>query len=940
LEKKKKLAFSTLLSSFGKEQLDLVMDAKFYGNPQLVWGQLKFSYGINNSMSNEHILMEKLHSLSKNHNETIEAYINRIQLLVIDLKSVGTIIDTKQHKFYLLKGLSASAEWSSVIMLVRTADFKNEYTLNDIYALLVNEENNRKVTQSFSTKQHETALYNNDKQKSKYNNNNNNNYHNNNNKNDKNKKQDVCRFHNTEKGCTRGDECPYKHINTCTQYSKNGMCTYGDKCKYIHKRLHNHSTDNKNKQNNTPTNNNKYNNKNKNNNYKNKHGAMNAHTHNDNDHDVDNDSDDSDEYEHVAYTGSESSGSSSTSHVEWILDGGASRHYTCNQSILYNLYILEVPETTHTANGQATFNTVGYVDIYIKNKVITLTDVAYVPEFNANLISCSALADKGATIVYEKTHALVKDHTGRIQFTIPRKGGIYMLRTHIPHTKHGYRGVMYRPSLFNNGVHIATHTHNDAPKIHNAHMNCTDIRLHPYYNNIMNSYMPPNNDNNINSSMQALYNNVNGMNTTSNNSTHTSVQSNNSNYNNSNYNNTDMNNMNDIHMHNNNNNIDNSPMHNHNDMNDINTTSHSHNNNMNDTRITSHNDTNMYNTLLDCDDNNNDTNISSSMHVSSIKHNTNNITDSNNIINIKLALKLLHEQYGHMSYGAIYKLLKNKCVDGADERLYNINMNIINDMLAQPCDGCLSGKFIRKPMTGVVKYRVTDIMDLWFTDLVGPIKESYSGYKYIQMIIDYKSRRLFVILLYNKHDGTQALINTIKKFQTQTGKVLKRLHSDGGGETVNNDLAVFLNDNGTTFSKTTRDTPQHNLIERTNRTMLDMIKCLLHHSHMPSIFWDEAALLSSHMLNIRITSADSFKTPDEILSGIKPNIKHIHVFGCDAYTYNHKKDRDDRKLGATSIKGIFVGYEKNNNSYYRIYDTVSDKIIISRDVRFYDNIHI
>jgi hypothetical protein len=44
----------------------------------------------------------------------------------------------------------------------------------------------------------------------------------------------------------------------------------------------------------------------------------------------------------------------------------------------------------------------------------------------------------------------------------------------------------------------------------------------------------------------------------------------------------------------------------------------------------------------------------------------------------------------------------------------------------------------------------------------------------------------------------------------------------------------------------------------------------------------------------------------------------------------------DNKLDLTSTKGIYMGHDKHNDSYYRIYDMNKNKIIISRDVKFYD----
>lgn len=53
------------------------------------------------------------------------------------------------------------------------------------------------------------------------------------------------------------------------------------------------------------------------------------------------------------------------------------------------------------------------------------------------------------------------------------------------------------------------------------------------------------------------------------------------------------------------------------------------------------------------------------------------------------------------------------------------------------------------------------------------------------------------------------------------------------------------------------------------------------------------------------------------------------------YYYNHKVNRDS-KLDVTSVNGVFVGIERNNASYYRVYDTTKNKIIITKDIKFFD----
>ena len=64
---------------------------------------------------------------------------------------------------------------------------------------------------------------------------------------------------------------------------------------------------------------------------------------------------------------------------EWILDSGASRHFTNDRSILFNIKQLSDPVTAYTADGSTSFNEVGSVMMTINSHTFNLRDVAFVP---------------------------------------------------------------------------------------------------------------------------------------------------------------------------------------------------------------------------------------------------------------------------------------------------------------------------------------------------------------------------------------------------------------------------------------------------------------------------------------------------------------------------------------------------------------------------------
>src|SRR4051794_11639762 len=66
------------------------------------------------------------------------------------------------------------------------------------------------------------------------------------------------------------------------------------------------------------------------------------------------------------------------------------------------------------------------------------------------------------------------------------------------------------------------------------------------------------------------------------------------------------------------------------------------------------------------------------------------------------------------------------------------------------------------------------------------------------------------------------------------------------------------------------------------------------------------------------------------------NTQNLHVLGSDVYIYTHKTDRHS-KLDEKSRHGIFMGYDEENTTYYRVYDMTDSKVKVVRDLRVFDN---
>ncbi|CAL8162095.1 unnamed protein product [Prunus armeniaca] len=126
-------------------------------------------------------------------------------------------------------------------------------------------------------------------------------------------------------------------------------------------------------------------------------------------------------------------------------------------------------------------------------------------------------------------------------------------------------------------------------------------------------------------------------------------------------------------------------------------------------------------------------------------------------------------------------------------------------------------------------------------------------------------------------------------------------------------------------------TPQHNgVAERKNRTIMN-IRSMLSEKKIPKIFWLEAVNWTVHVLNRSPTFAVKNQTPEEAWSGVKPTVEYFKVFGCVSHV--HVLDSKRTKLDDKSLRCVLLGVSEESKAY-RLYDPVSHKILVSRDIVF------
>ena len=203
------------------------------------------------------------------------------------------------------------------------------------------------------------------------------------------------------------------------------------------------------------------------------------------------------------------------------------------------------------------------------------------------------------------------------------------------------------------------------------------------------------------------------------------------------------------------------------------------------------------------------------------------------------------------------------------------------------------------------------------------------GFVYFITFIDDYSRYGYLYLMRYKSEAFEKFKEFRNEVEKQLGRSIKSLKSDRGGKYLSQAFLDYLRDNGSLSQWTPPYTPQHNgVVERRNRTLLDMVRSMMGKENLPKSFWGYALETTVYILN-RVSSKSVEVTPYEIWTNKRPYLSYMKIWGCPAYVKRTISD----KLEARSNKCLFVGYPKETRGY-RFYNTLDQRLLVSKHVVF------
>ena len=211
------------------------------------------------------------------------------------------------------------------------------------------------------------------------------------------------------------------------------------------------------------------------------------------------------------------------------------------------------------------------------------------------------------------------------------------------------------------------------------------------------------------------------------------------------------------------------------------------------------------------------------------------------------------------------------------------------------------------------------------------METEWLGKKYVLTIIDDFSRYCIAIPIRAKSDTTEILKQAIKEIQLATGRKVKAIQADWGGEFKNGILNTWCKSKGIIQKETVAHHSETNaIIERLNRTLQDIARTAMIGAELKGL-WGDAIKWAAYTKN---------RIPHENLTGMTPaqifllkevpTRSNLRPFGQRVMIHIYKDQRDGR-WAPRAQEARIIGYTETHGVYQVI--TPTSKRLISKDPR-------
>ncbi|WVZ64023.1 hypothetical protein U9M48_013609 [Paspalum notatum var. saurae] len=265
-----------------------------------------------------------------------------------------------------------------------------------------------------------------------------------------------------------------------------------------------------------------------------------------------------------------------------------------------------------------------------------------------------------------------------------------------------------------------------------------------------------------------------------------------------------------------------------------------------------------------------------------------------------------HMRLGHLSFDLLVRLSSMGLIRGLPK------LRAEKDLVCHPCR---HGKMVvasHIPVSQVMTFYPGELLHM---DTVGPARVALvSGKWYVLVVVDDFSRFSWVFFMEFKDEAFGFVWDLVLRLRNESHKAIRAIRSDNGGEFRNSRFENFCRDLGLEHQFSSPYTPpQNGVVERKNRTLVEMARTMLNEHTTPRRFWAEAVNTTCCIANRIFLRAFLGKTSYELQFGMQPSVKHLRAFGCRCFVLKKAGHLD--KFESHSLDGIFLGYASNSRAF-------------------------
>ncbi|WVZ53010.1 LOW QUALITY PROTEIN: hypothetical protein U9M48_004003, partial [Paspalum notatum var. saurae] len=248
------------------------------------------------------------------------------------------------------------------------------------------------------------------------------------------------------------------------------------------------------------------------------------------------------------------------------------------------------------------------------------------------------------------------------------------------------------------------------------------------------------------------------------------------------------------------------------------------------------------------------------------------------------------------------------------------------DLVFHPC--CL-GKMVAASHTHVSQVITSYPGELLHMDTVGPTRvASVSGKWYVLVVVDDFSRFSWVFFMQFKDEAFRFVRNLVLSLRNESHKAMRAMRSDNGGEFKNSRFENFCRDLGLEHQFPSPYTPpQNGVVERKNRTLVEMAQTMLDEHRNPRRFSAEAV---NTAVTLRTGSFCKLSSEDLVWNSAA-SVKHLRAFGCRCFVL--KKTGHLDKFESHCLDQIFLRYVSSSRAF-RVWILEAKQVVETCEVSF------